>query len=77
MTEYQEKLKLAQMLQGKYCQLGVNLTITSFECHFSLIAQIHDSKDFPVVGVESNFSLTIPELYELNTVLDAELTLKA
>jgi len=78
MTEYQEKLKLAQMLQEKYRRLDVSFSITTFKSHFSLVAQIEDeSKLFPIVDMAVSHDFTIDELYELNAVLDAESALKA
>jgi hypothetical protein len=76
MTEYQEKLKLAQLLQGKYDQLGFICDITTYNDLFVICVQINEPKGSPVVGMEISRDFTIPELYELNTVLDSELNIK-
>jgi hypothetical protein len=76
MTEYQEKLKLAQMLQGKYDRLGFVCDITTLIGRFTICVQIEESEKYPVVAMRSSRDLTIDELYELNAVLDNELELK-
>ncbi len=76
MTEYQEKLKLAQLLQGKYDRLGFICDITTYNDLFVICVQINEPKGSPVVGMEISRDFTIPELYELNEILDSELNIK-
>ncbi len=76
MTEYQEKLKLAQLLQGKYDRLGFVFTVITYSDYFTITAQFNALFGFYIVGVEISDDLTISELYELNAVLDNELELK-